>query len=179
MPQIKLFISRFQTDYDSVMEQLAEQKRVCGELQRGIFELEAAAAANENVNTTNLVRTTEMRAMESEINGLKAKLEEMEKKSSTARADEENASHNPDSQLAQDFTLLQKKYDMTRRLCNLRNDDISKLRQEISELEENFQLQKQAYLKLSEKYATVKGVCGIRLDKLKALRARLGEANED
>lgn len=161
------------------MEQLAEQKRVCGELQRKIFDLEAAAAANENVNTANLVRTTEMRAMQSEINELKAKLREMEEKSSTARADEENASHNSDSQLAQDFEFLQKKYDMTRRLCNLRNDDISKLKQELSELGENFQLQNQAYLELSKKYSSVKQVCNLRMEKLNALRARLGEGRED
>lgn len=150
---------------------------MCGERQLKIIELEATAA-NENVNKTNLDRTSEIRAMENDNKALKAKLQELAEKASSARTDEATTSRNPDSELAE-FTKLQKKYDMTRRLCNLRNDDISKLRQQVSQLEENFQLQHQEHQKLLEKYSAVKQVCKMRLDKLNVLRARIGEGHED
>lgn len=149
---------------------------MCGQRQLKIIELEAAGA-NENVNRTNLDRTSEMRAMENDNKALKAKLQEMTEKASTTRSDEATASCIPD--LAEEFTKLQKKYDMTRRLCNLRNDDISKAKQQVSQLEENLQLQCQENQKLLEKYSTVKQVCKMRLDKLNVLRARLGEGQED
>lgn len=78
--------------------------------------------------------------------------------------------------------LLKKKYDTTRRLCNLRNDDISKLKemiqrmeQHIGRLEADRVTAKDNQEKLCSKYAQAKELCNIRLEKIYALRARLGE----
>lgn len=83
-----------------------------------------------------------------------------------------------------DMEKLQKKYDMTRRLCNLRNDDITTLRQEVHQLKEQIshmqlvsQMKESDFAKLSQKYQTVKSLCEMRKEKLNSLRARLEESS--
>lgn len=68
--------------------------------------------------------------------------------------------------LMADYEVLKKKYDITRRLCTLRNDDIAKHKAEFALLYER-------HAHLNEKYEKVKEICDLRLTKLQELRGRL------
>jgi hypothetical protein len=66
---------------------------------------------------------------------------------------------------------LSKKYDMAKRLCNLRNDDISKLNQQVAEMTEQIAVLTKNCDTLSSKYTRVKEICEYRLEKLNILRS--------
>lgn len=67
-----------------------------------------------------------------------------------------------------EYKTLQKKYDTAKKLCNLRMDDINKLRDELSN--RNIIAEKMA-----TKYEKAKQICEIRMEKIRNLREQLGE----
>jgi DNA repair exonuclease SbcCD ATPase subunit len=148
-------------------------KRVCRQRQDRINELEGAMG-KENV-TSNITKPS---AIENENQMLKKKLQELE----DMQTDDVKATVKADTELREEFERLQKKYDMTRRLCNLRNDDISTLKTQVAQLNEqivqmqaNFQLELE---KWSKKYTKVRDLCQMRTDKLNNLRERFGVTAE-
>jgi len=70
-----------------------------------------------------------------------------------------------------EYKTLQRKYDTAKKLCNLRMDDINKLREELS----NRTLMAE---KMATKYEKAKQICEIRMEKIRNLREQLGE-NQD
>lgn len=123
-----------------------------------------------------------MSAIENENVLLKKKLQELEERRSQPQTDDSKEANKDAEAFKEEIEKLQRKYDMTRRLCNLRNDDISGLRFEIAQLKEQVAQLQAAYHvkevdfnKLSQKYQTVRQLCNYRLDKLNQLRVRLGE----
>ncbi|XP_070496798.1 uncharacterized protein [Chironomus tepperi] len=88
---------------------------------------------------------------------------EMSDRSNTTRLDYES--------LINDHKTLQKKYETAKRLCNLRQDDLSKLRDEL----QNRTLVAE---KMATKYEKAKQLCEIRMEKIRNLREQLGE-NQD
>lgn len=92
---------------------------------------------------------------------LKKQLQEIEEKMQT---DDMKVSVKAESEAKEDFERLQKKYDKTRRLCNLRNDEISVLKTKIADEVE----------RLSNKYLKTRDLCQMRTDKLNELRERFG-----
>ncbi|KAL7044909.1 hypothetical protein ACKWTF_002101 [Chironomus riparius] len=73
--------------------------------------------------------------------------------------------------LSNDYKTLQKKYDTAKRLCNLRQDDLNKLRDE---------LQNQTLIteKMVTKYEKAKQLLEIRMEKIRNLREQLGETQD-
>jgi uncharacterized phage infection (PIP) family protein YhgE len=124
----------------------------------------------ENV-TSNITKPS---AIENENQMLKKKLQELEE----MQTDDVKATVKADTELRDEFERLQKKYDMTRRLCNLRNDDISTLKTQVAQLKEQI-TQMQANFesdldKWSKKYSKVRDLCHMRTEKLNSLRERFG-----
>lgn len=146
-------------------------KRVHRQLQDRLKELENDSKENVHKNTN--IRDN---AVDTENQLLKKKLQELEEKQS--QTDDAKDSEN----IKAEHDLLKKKYDTTRRLCNLRNDDISKLKAIILSMEEHIgRLEAERTIaidnqaKLTSKYAQAKELCNIRLEKIYALRTRLGD----
>lgn len=159
-----------------------ETKRLLRQRQDKINELEGAIG-KENFSA-NITKTPEIRAIETENQLLKKKLQESEEKQKNQeQTDDVKALVNADyDKMKEDFELLQKKYNITRQLCNLRNDDIATLKTEVARLKEqilklanHMETKDGDYAKLRERYVSIKRVCQIRLDKLNDLRVRLGE----
>jgi septation ring formation regulator EzrA len=155
-------------------------KRISKARQDKIYELERNLGKEKENVPTNINKGPEMRAIENENTILKKKLQEIEEKSQV-QTDDVKASVNLEAEL----DTLKKKYDTVRRLCNLRNDDNSKLHAEIAslkvqlaELKEKYDAKAWECLKIKDKYLIVKDICGTRLDTIIALRARLGEPTD-
>ena len=115
----------------------------------------------------NTVKASEYKALESENLFLKKKLQEIEGKVNEHQTDDTKSAV---EKLNQDLEFLQKKYDMARRLCNLRNDDIAKFKEELAS-------QKEFMARLQDKYERTKTICDIRLEKINVLRQQVAEAN--
>lgn len=143
-------------------------KTLCRQLQERLKEIETVD--KENVGKNSMKSSEQSRVTENENFLLKKKLQEIEEKSNNNQT--EDVIKTEIEKLKADFKMLQGKYDMTRRLCNLRNDDIFKLKDELASKDT-------ALSKLTEKYSTVKQVCEMRLDKLNVLRQRLGETPQE
>ena len=83
-----------------------------------------------------------------------------------------------ESEIKEEFERLQKKYDMTRRLCNLRNDDICGLKTEVTQLKEQIAQIQGSYQaeveRLTNKYLKARDLCQLRSNKLNDLRERFG-----
>lgn len=69
--------------------------------------------------------------------------------------------------LDNEYKKLQKKYETAKRLCNLRMEDMTKLREELV-IKTN-----QAEI-MTAKYEKAKQVCEIRMEKIRCLREKLG-----
>lgn len=155
-------------------KKLNDMKRVHRQLQDKLKELENES--KENVHkSTNIHKS----AVENENQLLKKKLQELEEKQS--QTDDAKDFEN----IKVEHELLKKKYDTTRRLCNLRNDDISKLKEHVQAMEEHItriETEKKTTMenleKMFSKYSQVKELCAIRLEKIFDLRKRLGEDTE-
>jgi uncharacterized protein YgiM (DUF1202 family) len=87
-----------------------------------------------------------------------------------------------ESDLKKDLDMLQKKYDMTRRLCNLRNEDIVGLNAEVAKLKDQIVKMQAAYqekmAQLYNKYVTSKELVKRRTKKLSDLRKQFGIPDE-
>ena len=148
-------------------------KRVCRQRQDLIDELQNANG-KENVSTN--INPKESRAIENENSLLKKKLQELEQAhSQQTQTDDVKAS------IRTDLENLQKKYDMTRRLCNLRNDDIATLKTEMKLLKDQyehlqacFNQKSEEHNKLNIKYQKTKELCEFRLERINNLRTRYG-----
>jgi lysyl-tRNA synthetase class II len=109
-------------------------------------------------------------------------------------AEKENISQNSQSSVGaaentiplKSYEEVARKYDMAKRLCNLRNETIEKLNNDNSELEvyiktlqdktsEELSLITRKYMEFKEKYEHAKGICDLRKKKLQELRAKYGE----
>lgn len=119
-------------------------------------------------------------AIESENQALKKKLQEIEemRMKDGRETDDVKASVKAEAELKEDFEKLQKKYDMTRRLCNLRNDDIASLKTQVAQLKEQITQMQSSFQEESEimtrKYIKVRDLCQMRTNKLNDLRERFG-----
>lgn len=71
-------------------------------------------------------------------------------------------------------TLL-KKYEMAKRLCNLRLDDLSNLRKELVTKDDTIAIKDQEVFRMTNKYQEAKRICNLRMETIKGLRERLGE----
>lgn len=185
---LKYFLLTFyssQIDYEQLEKKLNDTKRMLRQRQDKINDLEGAIG-KENFSS-NITKTPEIRAIETENQMLKKKLQDIDEKQSQQQTDDVKALVNADfEKLKEDFEKLQKKYDMTRRLCNLRNDDIAGLKAEvihlknqIMQLASHLEAKEVEYKQLRERYDTVKQVCQMRLDKLNLLRAQLGQTQTE
>jgi DNA repair exonuclease SbcCD ATPase subunit len=170
----------FQVEFEQLEKKVIEMKRTIRSKQEKILELEQRAGTEKENVSSNIAKGVDFRALEVENLTLKKKLQEIEEKSHT---DDAKASAKSSSETTEELKELRKKYDMTRRLCNLRNDDISKLKIEHSVATEKLrQLQTLCTAKeeenrfISDKYSKAKQICQLRLDKLNELRARLGQS---
>ena len=144
-------------------------KRAYHQRQERIIELESVSG-KENM-PGNIAKT----AVESENLQLKKRLQEIEDKMQT---DDMKVSAKAESEIKEDFERLQKKYDMTRRLCNLRNDDICGLKAEVTQLKEQIAQMQNSYQaeveRLTNKYLKTRDLCQLRTNKLNDLRERFG-----
>lgn len=145
-------------------------KRVCRQRQDRINELENAMG-KENVAVNSVITKS---AIETENQTLKKKLQELEE----LQTDDVKATVKAESELKEEFDRLQKKYDMTRRLCNLRNDDITSLKTQVNQLKEEVTKVQADNERLMRKYSQVRDLCQMRTDKLNDLRKRVGESVE-
>lgn len=88
-----------------------------------------------------------------------------------------------ESELKEEFEKLKKKYEMTRRLCELRNDDIAAFKSQIVQLKVQItQLQAsfvEEYERLIRRNNEVWKLCQIRTNKLNDLRKEVGIVIED
>ena len=73
--------------------------------------------------------------------------------------------------LLNDHKTLQKKYDTAKRLCNLRQDDMNKLREELQNQTSVTQI-------MVTKYEKAKQLLEIRMEKIRNLREQLGETQD-
>lgn len=158
-------------------------KRLCRQHQERVVELERSAS-KENVSSNIVIKS---HAVEKENAALKKKLQELEKKQAREQTDDVKASLKIEvDKLKAELVELEKKYDMTRRLCNLRNDDVTQLKKAVAQqkeqlfiLESNLAVKNEDFRKLREKYDGVKQICNLRLDKLNALRSQMGESRTE
>lgn len=74
--------------------------------------------------------------------------------------------------LDDNFNTLQKKYEMAKRLCVLRNDDLGTLRGELD-------VKKAEIERMTNKYEDAKRICLIRMEKIVVLREQLGIAGTE
>lgn len=80
---------------------------------------------------------------------------------------------------------LARKYDMAKRLCNLRNDSIEKLQKQladkqqmeeyIQQLQNKIAVDTEEFIVMKAKYENAKEICDLRKKKLKELRVKYGE----
>lgn len=154
-------------------------KRISKTRQDRIFELERGIGKEKENVSMNITKAPELKAIEQENSILKKKLQEFEEKANL-QTDDVKASVKQE-----ELDSLKKKYDMARRLCNLRNDDNSKLQKEITRLSEELSESKTwcdskaaENKKIMEKYGVMKDICERRFEKIRNLKARLGEAPE-
>lgn len=124
----------------------------------------------------------EKNIMESKLEDLKSQLSQLK-----AMSEKENVSTNTPNRLNKnastesgisntmmeyeelqvEYNKMQKKYDTAKRLCNLRNDDLTKLREDLRIMTAKADL-------LSRKYENAKKLCETRMEKIRALREQLG-----
>lgn len=74
-----------------------------------------------------------------------------------------------------DYSQLVKKYDMAKRLCNLRNDDLSTLNKKNSELNEQLSEATTFGETMKVKYSRAKEICEMRMEKLNELRSQIAD----
>lgn len=173
---LQLFFKIFfllQAEYDNLYAKFSEMK--CAYRQQFQKINEGGGEIGKENLSSNIVGKAH--AMETENLMLKKKLEELEEKQNSEKTEEGNflVQTTEMSKLKEEFQVLQKKYDLTRRLCNLRNDDIVKLKAEVNSQNEQFHIMQSNFMKLQDKYSMAKDVCNMRLEKLNVLRSRLGE----
>ncbi|KAG5674439.1 hypothetical protein PVAND_004410 [Polypedilum vanderplanki] len=70
---------------------------------------------------------------------------------------------------------LLRKYDMAKRLCNLRLDDLNTLRKELATKDDDIAVKDQEIMRMTNKYQEAKRICLLRMETIKSLRERLGE----
>lgn len=151
-------------DFEQLQKKLNEMKYICNRRQEKILELETKGKENVAANFS-----TATRVIENENAALKKKIQEFEQ----MQTDDVKASIKSDfEQLKLEFDDLKSKYEVSRRLCNLRNVELKKLVDEIGEL-------KEALEKLQKKYDKAKLVMQHRQDKINTLRVEQGEPADE
>lgn len=116
---------------------------------------------------SNVLRTN----LESENQMLQKRIQELEDLNSHIQTDDmKNEAMN---RLKEDNETVQKKYEMAKRLCTLRNDDITKLKSEVDKLKLKYmELQKESDSKLErmqKKYNMAKEIAEFRRLKIAEL----------
>ena len=152
-------------------------KRVCHQRQEKINELEGAFG-KENVSS-NIVNKSS--AIENENSMLKKKLQDLEEKQTQDQTDDGKVCLKTEfDKMKDEFNKLDKKYEMTRRLCNLRNNDIVQLNAEITKqnellfkLHSSLETKDFDYKKLRIKYQNAKDLCTRRLEEINKLTSCL------
>lgn len=181
-----------------------ELKKICRQQQEKIIELQQLAE-KEKENYCGKLK------IEIENTQLKRQLQEIEEKykqyknstpilrpmepkmqsNQTIQTDDELAKVSIKSEeetLREDYQMLQRKYNQTKRLCNLRYDDIGQMKAEIIALKnqitdaENKRILSDkewetSHINLHSKYQQVKQICQMRHEKIKELTAQLELGN--
>lgn len=160
-----IFYFLLQQDLDEIERKFHDLKVAYRQAKDRVAQLEKA------VGKENLSSNVPRSALETENQSLIRRIKELEELNSRIQTDD--MKNEAMIKLKEDVDNVQKKYEMAKRLCNIRNDDIAKLKQEI----ENFkikinELQTEAdskLAKLQKKYNTAKEIAEMRRHKIAEL----------
>nr|CRK86360.1 CLUMA_CG000131, isoform A [Clunio marinus] len=123
------------TEYEQIERNLDEFKRLCRQQEEKINDLESVLETKENMSK-NVEKTQEIVTIKAENSILKKKIQEYEEKENQIETEDNG---NEIAKVQKELDIVRKKYDMARRICALRLDDMEKLKADVTSLSEAYE----------------------------------------
>ncbi|CRK88022.1 CLUMA_CG001808, isoform A [Clunio marinus] len=141
-------------DYDQIERNQKEFKRFCRQQEERINDLVSILKTKENLSK-HVGKTQEFTTIETENSTLRKKIEKFQEKENEIETEDDE---NQIGKLQKEFGIVKKKYDIERRLCALRLDEIEKLKADVAFLSEAYKKKMVESETLRVKYKKLKTV---------------------